>query len=100
MRFLRAFIVAILTAILGCILAGIVGDYLMRFAGVPDMEGQRGYMIIFVCAPLGIFIGLIIGLVAALHVRRSGLAGFLIAQGWAVLKPALSPRFCLAFHIC
>jgi hypothetical protein len=80
MRFLRAFFVAFFTAFVGCLLAFFVGDYLTRLLHVPDFEGQRGYTIIFVCAPLGILAGFIIGLVVALRTRRSGFEGFLIAQ--------------------
>jgi MFS family permease len=85
MRFLRAFFIAVFTALVGCLLAFFVGDYLTRLAHVPEMEGQRGMTIVFLCAPLGILAGLVIGIVSAILVRRRGLAGFLIAQGWSVL---------------
>jgi hypothetical protein len=85
MRVLRAFFVALLTAFVGCILAFLVGDYLTRLADVPEMEGQRGMTIFFVCVPLGIFAGLVIGIVSAIAVRRQGLTGFLIAQCWSLL---------------
>ncbi|MEP7014247.1 MAG: hypothetical protein ABI925_02290 [Verrucomicrobiota bacterium] len=85
MRFLRVSFIAVFTAVVGCVLALFVGDYLTRIAHVPDMEGQRGYMIIFVCAPLGILSGFVIGLIVAIRCRRAGLAGFLIAQGWSSL---------------
>jgi hypothetical protein len=49
------------------------------------MEGQRGMTIVFLCAPLGILLGLVIGIVSAMMVRRQGLTGFLIAQGWSLL---------------
>src|SRR6516225_2447603 len=39
----------------------------------------------FLCAPLGILVGLVIGTVSAVLVRRQKLAGFLIAQGWSLL---------------
>src|SRR5882724_7981133 len=85
MRLLRAFFVALLTAVVGCVLAFFVGDYLTRLAHVPEMEGQRGMTVIFLCVPLGIFAGLIIGIVSSILVRRQGPAGFLIAQGWSLL---------------
>jgi len=85
MRLLRAFFVALLTAVVGCVLALFVGDYLTRLARVPEMEGQRGMTVIFLCAPLGIVAGLIIGVISSILVRRQGLAGFLIAQGWSLL---------------
>ena len=49
------------------------------------MEGQRGMMVVFMCAPLGILAGLVIGVIASILVRRQGPAGFLIAQGWSLL---------------
>jgi hypothetical protein len=85
MRFLRAFFIAVFTALVGCLLAFFVGDYLTRLAHVPEMEGQRGMTIVFLCAPLGILAGLVIGIVSAILVPRQGLAGFLIAQGWSLL---------------
>ena len=85
MRFLRASIIALFTASVGCLLAFFVGDYLTRLAHVPEMEGQRGMTVVFLCAPLGILVGLVIGIVSAILVRRQGLAGFLIAQGWSLL---------------
>jgi hypothetical protein len=85
MRLLRAFFVALLTAVVGCVLAFFVGDYLTRLAHVPEMEGQRGMTVIFLCAPLGILAGLIVGVISSILVRRQGPAGFLIAQGWSLL---------------
>ena len=35
MRFLRAFFIGLFTALVGCILAFFVGDYLTRLAHVP-----------------------------------------------------------------
>jgi hypothetical protein len=84
-RFLRALLVAIFTALVACILAFFVGDYLTRLAHAPEMEGQRGMTIIFLCAPLGILAGLVIGIISSVLVGRRGLAGFLIAQGWSLL---------------
>ena len=85
MRILRALFVALVTAFAGCILASFVGDYLTRLARVPEMEGQRAMTIVFLCAPLGILVGLVTGIVSSILVRRQGLTGFLIAQGWSLL---------------
>ena len=85
MRFLRISLIALFTAFVGCVLAFFVGDYLTGLAHVPEMEGQRGMTIVFLCAPLGILAGLIIGIISAILVRREGFAGFLIAQGWSLL---------------
>jgi hypothetical protein len=85
MRVLRALFVALLTAFAGCLLAFLVGDYLTRLAHVPEMEGQRGMTVFFLCVPLGILAGFVIGIISAIAVRRQGLAGFLVAQGWSLL---------------
>src|SRR5438552_17227392 len=85
MRFLRAFFIALFTAFVGCLLAFVVGDYLTRLAHVPEMEGQRGMTVFFLCVPLGILAGLVIGIVSAIVIRRQGFAGFLAAQGWSLL---------------
>jgi hypothetical protein len=85
MRVLRALFVALFTAFVGCVLAFFVGDYLTRLEHVPEMEGQRAMTIFFLCVPLGILAGLIIGIVSAIVVRRQGFAGFLAAQGWSLL---------------
>src|SRR5437870_10832582 len=85
MRFLRAFFIALFTAFVGCLLAFFVGDYLTRLADVPEMEGQRGMTVVFLCAPLGILAGLFIGIISSILVRRQGLAGFVIAQSWSLV---------------
>jgi len=85
MRILRGLLIALLTAFAGCILAFFVGDYLTRLAHVPEMEGQRGMTVFFLCVPLGIIAGLVVGIISAVVVQRRGPVGFLVAQGWALL---------------
>jgi MFS family permease len=85
MRILRGLVIALLTAFAGCVLAFFVGDYLTRLAHVPEMEGQRGMAVFFLCVPLGILAGFLIGIISSILVRRQGPAGFLVAQGWALL---------------
>jgi hypothetical protein len=85
MRVLRALFIALFTAFFGCILAFFVGDYLTRLAHVPEMEGQRGMTVFFLCVPVGILAGLVIGIISSVLIRRQGFAGFLIAQGWSLL---------------
>ena len=53
MRFLRAFAVGVITAVVGMFLAIFASDYLTRLYHVSDMEGQRGMAVIFLFAPLG-----------------------------------------------
>jgi hypothetical protein len=85
MRILRGLLIAVGTALAGGILAVFIGDYLTKLAHVPEMEGQRGMTVLFLCLPLGILAGLVIGIIASVLVRRQGVAGFLVAQGWSLL---------------
>ena len=85
MRVFRASFIAILTALVGCLLAFFVGDYLTRLAHMSNMEGGRGMFVVFVCAPLGILVGLVIGIISSILGRREGLAGLFIAQSWSLL---------------
>jgi hypothetical protein len=85
MRVLRALFIALFTAFVGCVLAFFVGDYLTRLAHMSNMEGGRGMFVVFVCAPLGILVGLLIGIISSILIWREGLAGFLVAQGWSLL---------------
>jgi hypothetical protein len=84
-RVLRAFLIALFTAFVGCLLAFFVGDYLTRRAHVPEMEGQRGMTVVFLCVPIGILAGLVVGIISAALVRRQWLDVFFIAQGWSLL---------------
>jgi len=85
MRVFRAVFIALFTAFVGCVLAFFLGDYLTGLAHVPELEGQRGMTVVFLCVPLGILTGLVIGIISSALVRRKGLAGFLIAQGGSLL---------------
>jgi MFS family permease len=85
MRFLRAFAIGGITAVAGMFLAIFVSDYLMELYRVWSMEGQRGYAIIFLFAPLGFIIGFLIGVIAALRTRWSGFVGFIKTQGLSIL---------------
>jgi hypothetical protein len=85
MRILRASFIALFTALVGCLLAFFIGDYLTRLAHMSNMEGGRGMFVVFVCAPLGILAGMVIGIISSILVRRQGLAGFFVAQGWSLL---------------
>jgi hypothetical protein len=49
------------------------------------MEGQRGMTVGFLCVPLGILTGAAIGIISSMVVRRQGLPGFFLAQGWSLL---------------
>jgi len=89
MRFLRVVSIGFLSAIAGCVLAFFVTDYLTQLAHMSNMEGGRGMFIVFVCGPLGILAGLIVGIVVSILVRRSGAAGFFSALGLSILTLAI-----------
>ena len=100
MRVVRGLIIALLTALAGCVLAVPVGDYLTKLAHVPEMEGQRGMTVFFLCVPLGIMAGLVVGVIASIVVRRQGPAGFLIALGWSLLIVCGIAGLLGGCHIC
>jgi len=58
---------------------------LTKLAHVPEMEGQRAMTVFFLCVPLGILVGLVIGITVSILVRRQGSVGFLIALAWSLL---------------
>jgi hypothetical protein len=85
MRYLRAFAIAVITAVLGMFLAIFASDYLTRLYHVSDMEGQRGMAVIFLFAPLGFVVGFVVGIIAALRTHWSGVVGFIKTQGLSIL---------------
>jgi hypothetical protein len=85
MRYLRAFAIAVITALVGMFLAIFASDYLTRLYHVSDMEGQRGMAVIFLFAPLGLVVGFVIGIIAALRTRWFGFVGFIKTQGLSIL---------------
>jgi hypothetical protein len=85
MRVLRVLLIVCITAAAGLVLGAVVGDYITRALHVSEMEGGRGMMVIFICAPLGGLVGAAIGLVVSLLIRQPGAAGFFKAQGVSLL---------------
>jgi MFS family permease len=85
MRFLRVFAIGVITAVVGMFLAIFASDYLTRLYHVSDMEGQRGMAVIFLFGPLGLIVGFLIGVIAALRTHWSGFVGFIKTQGLCIL---------------
>jgi hypothetical protein len=85
MRVWRIILVGFFTAVIGCAIALPVGDYVTRMLHVSEFEGERGYAVVFLCAPLGILIGFVVGIVTGIVTKRPGFAGFLRAQGLSIL---------------
>jgi MFS family permease len=84
MRALRAIVISFLTAIAGAVLSVVASQYLTELYHVSDFEGERGMLILFALAPLGLIVGFIIGLVVSLRSRETGFSGFAKAQGIAL----------------
>ena len=84
MKALRVIVISLLTAIAGAVLSVVASLYLTELYHVSDFEGERGMLIFFALAPLGLIVGFIIGLVVALRSRGTGFGGFAKAQGIAL----------------
>ncbi len=85
MRFLRVCAIGLSTAVVGTFLAIFASEYLTRLYHVSNMEGQRGYAIIFLFAPAGFIVGFLIGATAALRTHWFGFVGFIKTQGLSIL---------------
>jgi MFS family permease len=77
-------LIALLTAVAGAALSVVASVYLTELYHVSNFEGGRGMLIFFALAPLGLIVGLLIGLVVALRSRGTGFSGFAKAQGIAL----------------
>lgn len=93
MRALRIILIVCITAVAGCFLGVVVGDYITKALHVSDMEGGRAMMVIFFCAPLGAISAGIVGLIVSLLIRQPGAVGFLKAQGVSLLVAGLIAGF-------
>jgi MFS family permease len=83
---MRTFLLALLAAVAGAILAFIGGDMATRAHGVSNMEGGRAMAVVFVIVPVGILVGIIVGvLVAKLAAVPAGAAGLAQAALLAIL---------------
>jgi len=85
MRVFRILAVAFITAIVGGILGIVCGDPITRWFHVSEMEGGRGMMVVFLCAPLGALLASIIGLLVGIVIKRPGWSGYFRAQGLSIL---------------
>jgi hypothetical protein len=79
-----ALTVGAIAGIAGLFLAFFVGDAVSGAYRVSSFEGARGYLVVWVFAPLGLVAGLILGIVIGLHVDGAGSHGFLKVQGFAL----------------
>ena len=93
MRALRIVLIVCITAIAGCFLGIVVGDYITTALHVSNMEGGRAMMVIFLCGPLGAISGGIVGLVVSLLIKQPGAVGFLKAQGISLLVAGVIAGF-------
>lgn len=73
MRWTSAIVIGVTTGIVGTVLASLMADVATRAHGVSNFEGGRGYLVVFVFAPLGLILGLVVGIWLT---RASGAANF------------------------
>ncbi len=83
---MRTFVLALITAAAGAILAFIGGDMATRAHGVSNMEGGRAMAIVFMIAPAGAIVGVLVGiLVSKRFAVPSGAPGFAQSAGLSFL---------------
>ncbi len=82
---MRTFAIALLTGIVGLLLAFILGDIVTRAQGVSDFEGMRSYGVVLLIAPAGAILGIITGIIVARSVPGPGTGAFFKALAIAVL---------------
>jgi hypothetical protein len=80
MTYVLAFLAAIAGAAAGAFLGGIIGGGLAPVFGISSFEGASGYFVVFVCAPIGGLIGLVVGTVWVLRQRGVRSAGALAGR--------------------
>jgi hypothetical protein len=80
MTYVLAFLAAIAGAAAGALLGGIIGGALAPMFGISSFEGASGYFVVFVCAPIGGLIGLVVGAVWMLRQRGVRSAGALAGR--------------------
>jgi hypothetical protein len=83
-RVLRAFGIAILSGLIGMLLAFFAAERLTRLYHVSDFEGARAYAVVFLFAPAGFITGFVLGFFGGVVFRWPGFAGYLKTQGLAV----------------
>lgn len=85
---MRYFVLAFLTGLAGLVLAGLAADAGTRAHHVSDFEGGRGYLVVFLLAPAGGLVGVVVGLLLASRVAPGQLGSLAVQQGWAFLITA------------
>ena len=85
MRWPPALLIGVICAVLGTVFALFLGDAITKAYRVSNFEGQRGYAVIFLFAPAGLLLGLVIGIVAARMSVGVGAAHFFKTQGLALV---------------
>lgn len=88
MRWPAAIGIGAVCAIVGCVLGFALGDVITRAYKVSDFEGGRGYAVVFLFVPAGMFLSLAIGIAVARASHGTGAGGFFKAQGIALLASA------------
>ena len=80
---LLSLVVALLTAVAGCLGAGFLADVCVGWYRISSREGASGYFVVFM-GLLGLVLGFVLGLVCARVVAAGAQPGFLKALGVAL----------------
>lgn len=88
MRWPASIGIGVVCAIVGCVLGFALGDVITRAYKVSNFEGGRGYAVVFLFAPAGMFLSLVIGIAVARMSHGVGTGGFFKAQAIALLASA------------
>jgi hypothetical protein len=81
-------LIALLTGLVGMVLAFLVADPITKAYHVSNMEGGRAMLMVFVYAPAGFLLGAVTGIILARTGHVADFAGFAKAQGMALLITA------------
>jgi hypothetical protein len=85
MRWPSTIVIALICAALGTALGLLLGGAITKAYRVSNFEGKAGYAIVFIFAPAGLLLGLIIGTATARMSGGAGTAHFFKTQGLALL---------------
>lgn len=83
MSWIQSIVIGLLTGVVGCLGAGIVGSLCARWYRISSFEGAAGYYVVLI-ALLGAVVGLIGGIVCSRFVPETGGAPFLKGLGLSV----------------
>ena len=81
---MRYAVMGLLTGLVGLVLAGLAGDTVTRLHRVSDFEGARAYLVVFLLAPAGALLGVIVAVLCARRVVPGQLSSLVVQEAWAL----------------